>query len=63
MYDTVNHPVHVGIVCLLASHPIQEGEEVYVDYWYVVTIDTEPWYMELYYRTIEEEKEEFGDGV
>ena len=43
-YDTVSHPVHGGIVCLLASHPIQQGEEVYVHYWYQVTMHTEPWY-------------------
>eukprot|EP00091_Calanus_sinicus_P013606 TRINITY_DN30199_c0_g1_i1.p1 TRINITY_DN30199_c0_g1~~TRINITY_DN30199_c0_g1_i1.p1 ORF type:complete len:288 (-),score=95.93 TRINITY_DN30199_c0_g1_i1:1-864(-) len=27
-YDTVNHPVHGGIVCLTATHAIQAGEEV-----------------------------------
>ena len=61
-YDTVNHPVHGGIVCLLATHAIQAGEEVYVDYLYdVEDEDTEPWYKELYARTYPQTREGEGD--
>merc|ERR1719154_729838 len=56
-YDTVNHPVHGGIVILVASHPIQPDDEVIVDYLYEVE-DAEPWYQDLYYRTYNETSEE-----
>ena len=43
--------------------PFTGRVEDYVDYWYEVTHDTEPWYRQLYYQTVEEEKTEFGDFV
>ena len=56
-YDTVNHPVHGGIVCLIATHAIQEGDEIYVDYLYDVD-EAEDWYRELYRRTYNQTSEE-----
>ena len=51
-YDTVDHPVHGGIVCLIATKPISKDEEVYVDYWYdVKSKATVQWYKDLYIET------------
>jgi len=51
-YDTVNHPVHGGIVCLIATEVINKDDEIYVDYLYDVDDEaTEQWYKDLYDRT------------
>ena len=58
-----NHPVHGGIVCLVATDAILAGEEVYADYLYdLEDQDTEQWYKELYARTYHQAgAEEGGD--
>ena len=52
VFDTVNHPVHGGIVCLIATEVIDKDDELYVDYLYNVDDEaTDLWYKELYELT------------
>ena len=49
VFDTINHPVHGGIVCLIATEVIDKDDELYVDYLYNVDDEaTDLWYKELY---------------
>ena len=48
----MNHPVHGGIVCLIATEVISNDNEIYVNYLYDVDDEaTEQWYKDLYDRT------------
>lgn len=49
-YETVLHPVHGAIVCLVANTEIRPGEEITADYLYELDM-AEPWYTDLYYQT------------
>ena len=49
-YDTVYHPVLGGIVCLVARVPVLPGDEVTVNYNYMLEMAPD-WYIEEYYRT------------
>ena len=49
-YDTILHPVHGPIACLVANRDINVGDEITVDYLYDVELADE-WYQELYHKT------------
>ena len=49
-YDTILHPVHGPIACLVANRDINVGDEITVDYLYDVEL-ADDWYQELYHKT------------